>query len=412
MENWKKTFYACSAAQLLATCGFSFVFPFLPFFIRRLGIHQDADVSEWSGIMMSATGLTLAVFAPIWGMASDRFGRKSMVLRATFGGAVVIGLMGFVTNVHQLLALRILQGAVTGTVPAAIALVASVAPARRAGHVLGMMQATVFIGNSLGPFLGGVVAAHFGMRASFFVAAALLFAGALLVQFAAHENFTPAPRMAGSKNSFGALLATPAFLVVLTLFFQVHFANALPRPIFPLYIESLLDLPVDPAEATGIIWALNAAAAAVAAHTLGRYADIWGHRKTIFVCAMLGGLMVLPQAFVRNVPQLAVFSILFSAAAAGILPAANALIRRVTPRSNLGKAYGISSSVCALGFGIGPVTGGYLAAQVGYRKPFLLSGALLMLVGVSAMLLIRKLPPAPVEESEETEVVPPGDPPR
>jgi DHA1 family multidrug resistance protein-like MFS transporter len=402
MESWKKTFYACSAAQLLATCGFSFVFPFLPFFVRRLGVGPDAAVSRWSGILMSATGLTLAVFAPIWGMASDRYGRKIMVLRATFGGAVVIGLMGIITDIHQLLVLRILQGAVTGTIPASIALVASVAPEDRAGHVLGMMQATVFVGNSLGPFLGGLVAAYFGMRASFFVAAILLFAGGLLVKFAAQENFTPVPPKIGKKGTFRGLLATPVFLVVMMVFFQVHFANAVPRPIFPLYMEALLDLPIDPSEATGIIWALNALTAALAAYTLGRYADLWGPRITIFACAVLAGLMVIPQAFVRSAPQLAVFSILFSAAAAGILPAANTLIRKITPKASLGKAYGISSCVSALGFGLGPVTGGVLAAHLGYRKPFLISGALLILMGIFAIALIRRIP-AVAERKNEAE---------
>jgi DHA1 family multidrug resistance protein-like MFS transporter len=36
----------------------------------------------------------MAVFGPIWGTLSDRYGRKVMVERAMFGGAIVMGLVG------------------------------------------------------------------------------------------------------------------------------------------------------------------------------------------------------------------------------------------------------------------------------------------------------------------------------
>ena len=41
-----------------------------------------------------------------------------MVLRAAFGGGVVIGLMGLSQNIWQFLVLRLIQGAMTGVVDA------------------------------------------------------------------------------------------------------------------------------------------------------------------------------------------------------------------------------------------------------------------------------------------------------
>jgi MFS family permease len=51
-----------------------------------------------------------------------------MVLRAPLGRSLTVGAMGLVSNPAQLLVLRVLQGLVTGTVPATAALVSSIAP--------------------------------------------------------------------------------------------------------------------------------------------------------------------------------------------------------------------------------------------------------------------------------------------
>ena len=70
----------------------------------------------------------MAIFSPIWGGLADRYGRKLMVERAMFGGAVLMGAMGFVQNVQQLVILLTLQGCLTGTIAAATTLVASSIP--------------------------------------------------------------------------------------------------------------------------------------------------------------------------------------------------------------------------------------------------------------------------------------------
>jgi MFS transporter, DHA1 family, multidrug resistance protein len=68
----------------------------------------------------------MGIMGPIWGALRDRHGRKIMVTRAMFGSAIIIGLMDFSQNVWQLFVLRFIQGALTGTVIAATALVAGV----------------------------------------------------------------------------------------------------------------------------------------------------------------------------------------------------------------------------------------------------------------------------------------------
>jgi len=379
MSPWKKTFYASWVAQVFSITGFSFVLPFIPLYVRSLGIEDDADVARWAGIIGAGAGLTMTVFAPLWGELADRYGRKLMVLRAMFSGAVVLGLMGFARNVGDLLILRLLQGALTGTVTASVALVSSVTPSERSGYALGMMQAAVFGGASLGPLIGGAMADRLGFRAAFLVAALVLVAGGFLVAFGVTEK--PRPSATSSeweRGSFAKVFAAAGFMVAVFALFQIHFANTTVAPVFPLFVERLRGTRADTATVTGAIFSVAGIVAALSAGVMGRFGDAWGHKRLLVICTLVAGMISLPQAFSRNVVELFVLRVLFGLVVAGIMPSANALIRAITLENNLGRAYGVTSSASCLGMTLGPLAGGYLAANMGLRAPFVLTGAVLI----------------------------------
>src|SRR5207247_11239641 len=106
------------------------------------------------GALLTSTGLSLAIFSPIWGALADRHGRKVMVLRAMLVGGLIIALMGLVQNVGQFLILRILQGMFTGTIAAATALVASIVPRERLAASMGQLQTSVHVSSGAGRVLG------------------------------------------------------------------------------------------------------------------------------------------------------------------------------------------------------------------------------------------------------------------
>lgn len=124
MEIWKRNLFVCWFGVLVTSTGLSQLAPILPLYIEQLGVHDYAAIEQLSGIAFGATFISLAVFAPIWGQAADRYGRKPMLLRASLGMAVVIASMGFVTSVWQLIGLRLLQGTISGYYSAAVTLVA------------------------------------------------------------------------------------------------------------------------------------------------------------------------------------------------------------------------------------------------------------------------------------------------
>ena len=122
MESWKKTLYISCAIIFFLSAGLGMLIPFLPLFIKELGISDPKAQAAWSGIICGVPYVFTALLAPLWGTISDKYGRKLLILRTTFGISVIALLMSLVTNVYQLLVLRILHGICGGTMPAFIAL--------------------------------------------------------------------------------------------------------------------------------------------------------------------------------------------------------------------------------------------------------------------------------------------------
>src|SRR5436309_14214209 len=178
--SWRTSLYITCFAQGAAMLAFGFVLPCLPLYLIEIGVTPESAVVFWSGALVTSTGVSLAIFSPIWGALADRHGRKVMVLRAMLVGGLIIALMGLVQNVGQFLILRILQGMFTGTIAAATALVASIVPRERLAASMGQLQTSVYAGISAGPVLGGVLAQVVGIRGTFFVAGAMLVMAGLL----------------------------------------------------------------------------------------------------------------------------------------------------------------------------------------------------------------------------------------
>ncbi|MDF2909960.1 MAG: major facilitator superfamily 1, partial [Sporolactobacillus laevolacticus] len=122
---WKRNLTFCWFGMFVTGIGMSQIAPVLPLYIRQLGVHNAAEIAQLSGVAFGVTFIISALFSPIWGSAADKFGRKPMLLRASLGMAVVIGSMGFASNVYVLIGLRVLLGVITGYSTACTTLIAT-----------------------------------------------------------------------------------------------------------------------------------------------------------------------------------------------------------------------------------------------------------------------------------------------
>lgn len=372
-------------SQLAATAGFMFVMPFMPLYVQRLGVEDAGSAAAWAGVLNTATALTMALAAPVWGRLADRLGPKTMLLRAAFAGALVVGLMGLVTSPWHLLALRLVQGTLTGTVAAATVLASATAPQGKAGARLGTLQMIIFVAAAAGPFMGGVFAEVVGIRASFAVTAGLLFLSGVLVLFGVEGAETASEEDEESGES--GPLPWRALLIGLIPLFFVHVAMTGVHPALPGFVSELAGSMAGVASLSGQILGAGALAAAAGSLIGGRLAARFGTLKVMILALLLAGLASLPQAAVSTVGELFELRLVISFALGLVIPVANLAVRSAVAPERQGEAFGVAASVTSVAFGLGPLGGGLLAASFGFGAPFIVPGVLLIAASVALLVL-------------------------
>jgi MFS transporter, DHA1 family, multidrug resistance protein len=371
---------------------FGFVLPFLPLYLKEIGVSPESAVVFWSGALVTSTGVSLAIFSPIWGALADRRGRKIMVLRALLVGGLIIALMGLVQNVGQFLVLRILQGAFTGTIAAATALVASIVPRERLASSMGLLQTSVYVGIAAGPVLGGLIAQAVGIRATFFVAGALLAAAGIFVWQFVHEHFTP-PSLTKRLGFFETMsigLRSPILMPLMVTLLLVQLSTAIVFPILPLYVERLSSA-ADPVKLyAGLAFGATAVFSALTALFYTRLVDRSGYRRILILACFGAALFFLPQAFAQDIGQFLLLRAGLGIFFGVLIPATNAIVGLSTPPELRGSAYGLTSSATAVGNAIGPLLGSTLAASHGYPSVFIATAVVLTLLGLWVTVLVRE----------------------
>ncbi|MCB0006003.1 MAG: MFS transporter, partial [Anaerolineales bacterium] len=303
LEQWKKTLYIVFFAQLMSTVGFSTIFPFLPLYVAELGSKSGLSIELLSGLVFSAQAFTMMLAAPFWGSMADRHGRKMMIQRATFGGAITVFAMGFATSAEMLVGIRTIQGIVTGTVTAANALIAATVPREKIGYAMGLMQVGLWGGVAVGPLMGGALADAFGYRLSFVITGVLLFLAGILVWWGVHENFVPKPADPNKKKpsmlaSWRAVIVTKGVPAIFFFRFMNGLGRMLVYPILPLFIATLLPATAPHNFYTGLITGVYGAASTVTAVLLGKLGDRIGHRQILMACTLVAALTYIPQMWV------------------------------------------------------------------------------------------------------------------
>jgi MFS family permease len=154
-----------------------------------------------AGLSLGQIGVLAALYPAVWGLgqlitgpASDRYGRKRLIVAGMLVQAVALAWVAAAGTYVTWAAAAVLLGAGTAMVyPTLLAAVGDVAhPAWRA-RAVGVYRLWRDGGFAVGALLAGVLADAYGIRAATAVVAALTAASGLLVAVRMYETHRPAP---------------------------------------------------------------------------------------------------------------------------------------------------------------------------------------------------------------------------
>ena len=205
--------------------------------------HGDVARAAWFvGAFATLWAAMQFLFSPIIGVASDRFGRRPVILLSNLGLGLDYILMAMAPSLGWLFIGRVISGITSASYPTAGAYIADVTtPAERAGK-FGMLGAAFGLGFIVGPAVGGVLGG-IDLRLPFWVASGLSLANAAYGFFILPESLPPEKRKpfhlrnAHVFGSFKLLRSHPELFGLASALFVMGLAHeALPNT-FVLYAD-------------------------------------------------------------------------------------------------------------------------------------------------------------------------------
>ena len=369
-------------AQFIAMVGMSSCVPFLPIYVRQLGITNIHEAQFWSSIVFAGPYVLSILTVPLWGSLGDRYGRKIMIVRAIIGLAIAMFLMGFARNVWDLFLLRVLQGAVSGFIAASLAFVSAETPQDRSGFAIGMLQSAQSAGNILGPLAGGIFSDLFGIRPVFYIVALLcLISGILIIFFVSENKFIPIDSEKSSirmnlKYIFSRSELRMLILLVIITQGGIHFTS----PVFPYFVESL-GAPMEYLSSiTGFLVGTVGIFSIIYSPKWGRRNDTKPYKKTLIVSSGIVGAFTLLQLLVPHWIVLFPLRVIIGIFVGAIVPTIYSALSKRADSGNVGGVMGIASSGNLLGALISFLLCAVISSQFGFKIIFILSGITLLSV--------------------------------
>jgi DHA1 family multidrug resistance protein-like MFS transporter len=411
--RWQTTVRILWVLQFASMAAFGCSLTFVPLYILDLGVSDPRQAALWAGIVAGGSGLSMAIFSPIWGSLADRFGKKIMLERAFLGATVTLLLMGFAQTAVHLLILRIIQGSLSGTTVAFSTLVSSITPREHLGRVLGSMQMAIFAGTTIGPFIGGVLADTLGFRAAFISTSAVCLIAGIVILFFVHEppfKRQPLPRLGipQLKNPLGNSVLNTV-LMLAPVIFLVQFSLMAARPVFPLFVAEIvesdaaatfggIDASDYVATIAGLLIATTGVVATLCSVITGRFIDSQRARLLLIAAVVASALANVGHAVAASLMQIWLVRVLIGTSSGIWAPTYSATVGLSVPSERRGLAFGIAASASSLGNAVGPVVGGYIGAMLGIRAVFMAAAGALL---VAAVWIALRVKPSQNMEAEE-----------
>ena len=352
------------------------LFLVLPVFALEARRYPGGEDPMWLGLAMGIYGLTQGLLQLPFGMASDRFGRKRIIVL----GLLIFALGSFwaaaATDLMGLLLGRSLQGA--GAVSAAVtALLADLTRDEVRTKAMAMVGGSIGLMFALSLVVSPLLAGWIGLSGLFGLTGVLALLGVGVVIWSVPPE--PAPVTAEERGRLRDVLAHADLMRLNVGVFVLHAVQlAMWVSVPALLVQAGLQTPQH--------WQVYLPAVSLSFVFLGLVftAERRGHLKKVFLLSIV--LMVLVQlgllvqsAGAPSLAWMAVLLWLFFCGFNALEATQPSLASRMAPRAMRGTAMGVYNTLQSLGFFVGGLGGGWLVKSWGTPMLFLCcAGAMLV----------------------------------
>jgi len=414
VEPWQRTLRVLWLVQFLTTLAMNLGLTFVPFFLADDPVLRVADESAraiYTGLILAGPFFTTILFTPLWGWVADRTGPKRQVVRACFGLGATQLLMGVAQSPAQMVAVRMLQGILSGVLAASLGLLAVVTPKARHGEAIARLQSATPMGQIFGPLLGGVLAAALGFRATYALLGTLIVLTAVLsLRLLRQDGFVPT----ASPNPFTALLrsgrralAQPLLRQAFAILVAGQFAFTVAQGVFAIYAGKVIAEWVAASGAVPAWWNTGVGFTAIAMAVTGLASFLssawWGRLhdgRVPFLTPVGAALLAASMLLLVVWPLWWVVLLARVGVGAGVGATSTLQFAVIAGRGGpeeRGQLMGLATALTHVGNLAGFVLGGVLAAWWTEAGNFALAAAFYVIVLAAALRLELRTRQAPAE---------------
>ena len=352
------------------------LFLILPVFaVHAQGIPGGSDLTL-VGIAIGAYGLTQSMLQIAFGAASDRFGRKRVIII----GLVIFAIGSFVAamapDIYWVIAGRVLQGA--GAISAAVtALAADLTREQHRTKVMAMIGSSIGLVFALSLVLAPILYKAVGMGGLFGMTGVLALAAILLVLYVVPEPPLPEVHDDG-PIPFTKIAFDPQLLRLNFGIFTLHLAQMAMFVVIPLALVNVAGLPLAehwkvylPALLLSFVLMIPAI---IVAERKNKTKPVFNGAIALILLTQLGFAV-----FGEGLWSLAFFLFVFFAGFNILEASLPSMISRIAPPQSKGLALGIYNTTQAFGLAAGGALGGFLAQRFGADAVFAVCGLLTLL---------------------------------
>jgi DHA1 family tetracycline resistance protein-like MFS transporter len=354
--------------------GFGIVIPMLPLYARSF----QASASE-VGALMFVYSLFQMLISPMWGILSDRWGRKPVLILTMAGQALCYAWAGFSHSYFDLLLTRACAGLFAGNISTANAFMADISTPEQRVKGMGLMGAAFGLGFVLGPAFGGLMMT-IGNSIPFFAAGTLCALNLIVAAVVLQDTSTAESRELNRRRLnwlqvFKSVLSRKLGFLVLSSFAMTLALTQLEVTFSLFAVDRFL---LDPHKALYLLAFMGIVMAIVQGGFVGRlnkkYREIrMAITGVVFVVLGLATL-VFSYGVILGAIALAVMAVGYSLAN----PCLMAMVSKASAADSHGTAFGLYQSSSSLARIIGPILAGYLY-DIRIEFPFV-SGILLVMI--------------------------------
>ncbi len=340
------------------------------------------------GLALGMYGLTQALFMIPFGMASDRFGRKPVIILGLIIFAVGSVVAASADSIYGIIFGRALQGA--GAISAAVtALLADLTREEKRTQAMGMIGMTIGIAFAGSMVAGPALYAWIGVPGMFLLTGVLAFLAIFVVRYV-----TPDPGIVAFHSDAEAnparlvdCLRQPELLRLNFGIFALHAAQMAMFVVVPVALKEVLPLADHwlvylPVLLASFVLMLPAI---IVAEKGGRMKPVFVGSVALMLAAQIAMAISL-SSFWGIVLALLLYFIAFNTLEAS-LPS---LVSKIAPPEAKGTAMGVYNTSQAFGLFLGGVVGGWLVQHYGTSAAFIFCG---VLMGLWLLLAMTMTPP-------------------